>query len=234
MVFTNAAGGINLAYEQGGLVLISDHINLQGANPLVGPNDDSLGPRFPDMSEAYSRAYREIAKQVARNCACRFPKACTRPCWGRATRRRRRSASAHHRRRPGGDVDGARGDRRQPRGDEGARHLLRDEHGGGSDSRSRNWCTRKCWKPAPRCAIPGAVLEGAAGAFFDHGGRDTAKFSRRRRRWCRKNAGGFLIGVIDVGAFCFKGPHSLRLPRCAANPGKATPLFSRLCASVVN
>jgi purine-nucleoside phosphorylase len=65
MVFTNAAGGINLAYERGGLVLISDHINLQGANPLVGPNDDSLGPRFPDMSEVYSRGYRQIAKQVA-------------------------------------------------------------------------------------------------------------------------------------------------------------------------
>src|SRR5579863_10533110 len=66
MVFTNAAGGINLEYQRGGLVLISDHINLQGANPLVGPNDDSLGPRFPDMSEAYSRTYRGIAKQVAR------------------------------------------------------------------------------------------------------------------------------------------------------------------------
>ena len=65
MVFTNAAGGINLGLERGGLVLISDHINLQGANPLVGPNDDSLGPRFPDMSDAYSKAYREIAKEVA-------------------------------------------------------------------------------------------------------------------------------------------------------------------------
>jgi purine-nucleoside phosphorylase len=65
MVFTNAAGGINLALERGGLVLISDHINLQGGNPLVGPNDDSLGPRFPDMSEAYSRAYRDTAKEVA-------------------------------------------------------------------------------------------------------------------------------------------------------------------------
>jgi purine-nucleoside phosphorylase len=65
MVFTNAAGGINLAYERGALVLISDHINLQGTNPLLGPNDDSLGPRFPDMSEAYSRAYRQIAKEVA-------------------------------------------------------------------------------------------------------------------------------------------------------------------------
>ncbi len=45
--------------------MISDHINLQGSNPLVGPNDDSLGPRFPDMSDAYSRCCREIAKQVA-------------------------------------------------------------------------------------------------------------------------------------------------------------------------
>ncbi|MCS6954325.1 MAG: purine-nucleoside phosphorylase [Bryobacterales bacterium] len=65
LVVTNAAGGINLSYRRGGLVLISDHINLQGANPLVGPNDESLGPRFPDMSEAYSRRYREIARAVA-------------------------------------------------------------------------------------------------------------------------------------------------------------------------
>ncbi|HYW45103.1 MAG TPA: purine-nucleoside phosphorylase [Bryobacteraceae bacterium] len=65
IVFTNAAGGINLALERGGLVLISDHINLQGTSPLVGPNDDRLGPRFPDMSDAYSRAFREIAKLVA-------------------------------------------------------------------------------------------------------------------------------------------------------------------------
>jgi len=65
MVFTNAAGGINLSLRRGGLVLISDHINLQGSNPLVGPNDDALGPRFPDMSEAYSRAWRDTAKEVA-------------------------------------------------------------------------------------------------------------------------------------------------------------------------
>ncbi|MEO8593391.1 MAG: purine-nucleoside phosphorylase [Candidatus Solibacter sp.] len=65
MVFTNAAGGINLSLERGGLVLISDHINLQGTNPLVGPNDDELGPRFPDMSEAYSKDYREKALKVA-------------------------------------------------------------------------------------------------------------------------------------------------------------------------
>ena len=52
------------SYEPGDLVLISDHINLQGANPLTGPNDESFGPRFPDMSEAYSGAYRAIAKEA--------------------------------------------------------------------------------------------------------------------------------------------------------------------------
>ncbi|MGD0499376.1 MAG: purine-nucleoside phosphorylase [Bryobacteraceae bacterium] len=65
IVLTNAAGGINLALKRGGLVLISDHINLQGSNPLAGPNDDRFGPRFPDMSEAYSRRFREAARRVA-------------------------------------------------------------------------------------------------------------------------------------------------------------------------
>lgn len=62
IILTNAAGGINLDFRPGDLVMVSDHINLLGVNPLTGPNDDSLGPRFPDMSEAYSRAYRDIAK----------------------------------------------------------------------------------------------------------------------------------------------------------------------------
>ncbi len=65
IVFTNAAGGINLGYSQGALVLISDHLNLQGQNPLTGPNDDSLGPRFPDMSDAYCAEYRQIARAAA-------------------------------------------------------------------------------------------------------------------------------------------------------------------------
>jgi len=65
VVFTNAAGGINLSYKQGALVLISDHINLQGSHPLIGPNDDAEGPRFPDMSEAYSARYRALAREVA-------------------------------------------------------------------------------------------------------------------------------------------------------------------------
>lgn len=65
LILTNAAGAINTSYRPGDLVLISDHINLMGANPLTGPNDDTIGPRFPDMSEAYSLAYREIAHEAA-------------------------------------------------------------------------------------------------------------------------------------------------------------------------
>jgi purine-nucleoside phosphorylase len=60
-ILTNAAGGINLEYRQGALVVIRDHINLQGSNPLIGPNDDRFGPRFPDMTRAYWNSYREIA-----------------------------------------------------------------------------------------------------------------------------------------------------------------------------
>jgi len=65
VLLTNAAGGINLGYSQGALVLIRDHINLQGTNPLAGPNDDRFGPRFSDMTQAYSRRYREIASAEA-------------------------------------------------------------------------------------------------------------------------------------------------------------------------
>jgi purine-nucleoside phosphorylase len=65
VVLTNAAGGINLGYSQGALVVIRDHINLQGANPLVGPNDDRFGVRFPDMTQAYAKDYRQIARQEA-------------------------------------------------------------------------------------------------------------------------------------------------------------------------
>jgi purine-nucleoside phosphorylase len=65
VVLTNAAGGINLHYARGALVAISDHINLQGDNPLAGPNEDALGPRFPDMTEAYSRRLRILARQTA-------------------------------------------------------------------------------------------------------------------------------------------------------------------------
>jgi purine-nucleoside phosphorylase len=64
---TNASGGINADYHPGNLVAIEDHINLSGRNPLVGPNIAELGPRFPDMSEAYDPELRALLKQVAKN-----------------------------------------------------------------------------------------------------------------------------------------------------------------------
>jgi purine-nucleoside phosphorylase len=65
VILTNAAGGINLGYSQGALVLIRDHINLQGTSPLVGANDDRFGVRFPDMTHAYCRDFRDIAREEA-------------------------------------------------------------------------------------------------------------------------------------------------------------------------
>lgn len=65
LLVTNAAGGVNLGYKPGNLMLISDHLNLTGRNPLVGHNDNALGVRFPDMSEAYSRRLRQLAHETA-------------------------------------------------------------------------------------------------------------------------------------------------------------------------
>src|SRR2546426_7239440 len=66
VILTNAAGGINLEYKQGALVILTDHLNLQGQNPLLGPNDDRFGPRFPDMTQAYWKPYRAMALEAAR------------------------------------------------------------------------------------------------------------------------------------------------------------------------
>ena len=65
LVLTNAAGGVNLNFQPGNLMLISDHINLSGANPLIGPNLDAFGPRFPDMSDVYTKALRERLRPLA-------------------------------------------------------------------------------------------------------------------------------------------------------------------------
>jgi purine-nucleoside phosphorylase len=66
LFLTNAAGGINTKFGQGALMVIDDHINLQGSNPLIGPNDDRFGRRFPDMSEIYSRRLRGLADAAAK------------------------------------------------------------------------------------------------------------------------------------------------------------------------
>lgn len=65
MILTNASGGINVDFEPGMLMLISDHLNLMGTNPLIGRNDERFGPRFPDMTNVYDRDYQDIAIQEA-------------------------------------------------------------------------------------------------------------------------------------------------------------------------
>jgi purine-nucleoside phosphorylase len=66
LILTNAAGGINLRFGQGALMVIDDHINFLGTNPLIGPNDDRFGLRFPDMSDTYSKRLRGVADDAAR------------------------------------------------------------------------------------------------------------------------------------------------------------------------
>lgn len=65
LIVSNACGGMNPNYARGEIMLINDHINMLGDNPLIGPNDDELGPRFPDMSEPYTKNLMKVAEQVA-------------------------------------------------------------------------------------------------------------------------------------------------------------------------
>lgn len=84
LVVSNAAGALNPQFAAGDLMLITDHINFMGDNPLIGPNDDSLGPRFPDMSEPYSQELIALAEAVALEQGIRLRRgvylACTGPC----------------------------------------------------------------------------------------------------------------------------------------------------------
>ncbi|KMJ59830.1 purine nucleoside phosphorylase [Bacillus sp. LL01] len=65
LIVTNAAGGVNESFEAGDLMILTDHINNMGTNPLIGPNNNELGARFPDMSEPYCKELRKLAKDVA-------------------------------------------------------------------------------------------------------------------------------------------------------------------------
>lgn len=84
LIVSNAAGGLNPQFKAGDLMLITDHINLMGDNPLIGPNDDSLGPRFPDMCEPYSNDLASLAEAVALENGIRLQRgvyaACSGPC----------------------------------------------------------------------------------------------------------------------------------------------------------
>ena len=116
LIVTNASGAVNTSYSPGDLVLIRDHINLLGANPLVGPVDQDFGPRFPDMSEAYSRRLRDLAHRGLAGSGRGRVRGPQRPLLRDAGGD---PHAAGPRRRPRRDVDGPRGHRRalsRPRG----------------------------------------------------------------------------------------------------------------------
>jgi purine-nucleoside phosphorylase len=131
LIVTNAAGGVNKAFQPGNLMLITDHVNFMGENPLTGDNIDSLGPRFCDMSFAYAKQLQEVARVAAKKLsielregvyfAMKGPSYET-PAEIRMIRTLRRRRRRH--------VDRARGHCRQPHGHARARHQLHHEHGG--------------------------------------------------------------------------------------------------------
>jgi len=72
LILSNASGGLNPEFEVGDIMFLEDHINLMGNNPLIGPNDDALGPRFPDMSEPYDHKLRNKASKIADRLGIRY------------------------------------------------------------------------------------------------------------------------------------------------------------------
>ncbi len=113
LILTNAAGGVNTGFAQGALMVIDDHINLTGHNPLVGENDERFGARFPDMTEVYSARLRGVADRAGQ--AIELTAAARRlrrPAGAQLRNARGDPLPADDRRRRGRHVDGARGDRR--------------------------------------------------------------------------------------------------------------------------
>ena len=137
VVVTNAAGGLGKDLRVADLVIIRDHLNLFGASPLRGPNDPRFGPRFPDMTYAYHRELRELAKQAGEDCGLNLSEGVYAGVFGPGLRDPGGDRDATpHGGRLGGHVDGAGSDRRQPYGGQGAGHLLRHQHGSGHSGRS--------------------------------------------------------------------------------------------------
>ena len=130
VVLTNAAGGINSSYGRGALVVIRDHINLQGQNPLLGPNDDRFGPRFPDMTDAYNAEFRKYvldeAPRVGGDIYEGVYAAVLGPSYETPAEIR---YLQDHWRRSCGNVHRAGSDRGSPPGNRGAGDLLCHQHG---------------------------------------------------------------------------------------------------------
>ena len=143
LVLTNAAGSLNADLPQGSLMLIRDHLNMLGVNPLRGPNDKRFGPRFPDMSEVYDREFRAIAEEEAAGIASdRDEKnilgsgvycALSGPTYETPAEIRMYTLAWRRCRR---DVNGARGYRGAPPGDARSRYLMHYQSRGGYERRA--------------------------------------------------------------------------------------------------
>lgn len=166
LVLTNAAGGINTSFTQGGLMLIDDHINLLGNNPLVGENDERFGPRFPDMTAVYSRRLRDVAESAAVAAGVGLSHGVRGAARPELRNAGRDPVPADDRRRRRRHVDRARSDCRASHGDGSARHLLHHEHGSRRAAAAARSCRGHGDRP-PRARAVHRAAEGDSGAGVD-------------------------------------------------------------------
>ena len=133
VVLTNAAGGINRSFEPGTLMLITDTINMMGTNPLIGPNDERFGPRFPDMTEIFSHDLLDLARSVADGQGIAYKEGVylgfMGPCYETAAEIRAFAAMGADARRRRRDEHRPRGDGLRLPGRQGAGGQLHHQHG---------------------------------------------------------------------------------------------------------
>ena len=178
IVLTNAAGGVNPVYDAGTLMVIRDHINLTGLNPLLGQNADELGERFTDLTDAWSPRLRAALHEAGRAEGVELAEGVYIGLTGPDIRDRRRGAdAAAARSRRGRDVDGPRGDRRALGGPGGRRRLARDEPGSRLRA-ARPSPTKTCSSPGRK---PGRAWRACSAGSSGRSGSRSGQASRSRR-----------------------------------------------------
>jgi purine-nucleoside phosphorylase len=163
LVLTNAAGGIRTEYSRGALVVLRDHINLQGANPLIGLNDGRLGLRHPDMTDAYNAQFRQFAREESERLGGGIFEGVYAAVTGPNFETPAEIRFLRRRRRPSRHVNCLGGDCRAAHGHGSAGRLVRDQHGRRHDRREDHRrgsvANRRASGQQVSCAVAGGIAQ---------------------------------------------------------------------------